>query len=224
MQTHRLKTLLSRLKEASARVCTLPLYCSLLFLTIGESIIVYFNYEIYCYITKVIVTFNYGFVPDLLSAGSDARLLPMSVSEYSHCGAGAGGSSQHNPHPDPFHPKALIPAGILNLCSTGALLFAFLSLLKAIPSPGPIQPRDGGFGDGAVQGASLLPRFRTSTTQPFGSEQPHRRSAVLSKFRDHPSILLLLLFGAGGLWGPTLFFLSGQRVPSSGTRASPHPH
>lgn len=124
----------------------MPLYCSLLFLTIGESIIVYFNYEIYCYITKVIVTFNYGFVPDQLSAGRDALLLPMSVSEYSHCRAGAGGSSlpppspQHNPLPDPFHPKALIPTGILNLCSTGALLCAFLGLLKAIPFSWPHSP------------------------------------------------------------------------------------
>lgn len=36
------------------------------FLMIGESIIVYFNYEIYCFIMMVMVTFNYGFVPNMV--------------------------------------------------------------------------------------------------------------------------------------------------------------
>lgn len=56
------------------------------FLIIGESIIVYFNYEIYCYIIKVIVTFNYGFVSNqFVSRQRRQPAAKMSVSEYSHC-------------------------------------------------------------------------------------------------------------------------------------------
>lgn len=52
---------------------------------IGESIIVYFNYEIYCYIMMVMVISIMVLYPTRLLAGSNARLLPkMSVSEYSY--------------------------------------------------------------------------------------------------------------------------------------------
>lgn len=55
------------------------------FLMIGESIIVYFNYEIYCYIMMVMVISIMVLYPTRLLAGSNARLLPkMSVSEYSY--------------------------------------------------------------------------------------------------------------------------------------------
>lgn len=53
---------------------------------IGESIIVYFNYEIYCFIMMVMVTFNYGFVPNMVVSRQQhqAAAKKMSVSEYSY--------------------------------------------------------------------------------------------------------------------------------------------
>lgn len=47
-----------RIRWASTWICILPLCTACYFLMIGESITVYFKYEIYCYIIKYIVTFN----------------------------------------------------------------------------------------------------------------------------------------------------------------------
>lgn len=51
------------------------------FLTIGESITVYFKYEVYCYIIKYIVTFNDRSVPAWSAQPRVAR-CPPTVSEY----------------------------------------------------------------------------------------------------------------------------------------------